>query len=203
MMPIIPGKMPSTPPSAQLGNHAGRRRLRIKAAIAGPFARGKNAGLAFEPENRTVDVGLAQQHAGVVHQVARGKVVGAVGDDVVVLQNVEGVGAREHGLVLDHVDRGIQRGEFFFGGIELLTAHVAGGVQDLALQIAGIDHIEIDQPQRANAGRGQVERQRRAQSARAHAQDARGLQLLLALHAHFRQDQVARVARELVARELR
>ncbi len=96
--------------------------------------------------------------------------------------------------MLDHVDCGIQRGELLLGRIEFLAAHVARGVQDLPLQVAGIDDVEIYQSQRANAGCRQVERQRRAQSACPHAQNPRGLQLLLALDAHFRQDEVPRVA---------
>ena len=183
-------------------NHAGRRRLGIEAAIAGALARGKDAGLAFEAEDRPVDVGLAQQHAGIVDQVARGEVVSAVGDDVVVLEDLEGVGAREHGLVLDDVERGIERDEFFFGGVELFAANVFGRVDDLALQIAGVDDVEVDEAQCADAGRGQIERERRAESARAHAENACGFQLLLALHAHLGQDEVARVAGEVVGGEL-
>ena len=63
--------------------HQSRRwRLGIQAAIARAFFGRENAGLAFEAENRAVNVGLAGEHAGVVHQIAGGKIVGAVGDDV-------------------------------------------------------------------------------------------------------------------------
>ncbi len=72
---------------------ARRRRLGIQAAITWPILSGEDAGLAFEAEDRSVRVRLAQQHACVVHQIARGEVVRAVGDDVVVLQDVERVGA--------------------------------------------------------------------------------------------------------------
>ena len=63
------------------GNEAGRRRFRIEAAVAGALLGGEDAGLAFETEDGAVGVGLAGEHAGVVDQVARGKIVGAVGDD--------------------------------------------------------------------------------------------------------------------------
>ena len=104
---------------------------------------------------------------------------------------------------LTTVDAGIERGEFLRGGVELLAADVVGGVDDLPLQVAGIHHVEIDEPQRADAGRSQIERQRRTESAGADAEHARSLQLLLALHAHFGQDQVPRVAREIVGGQLR
>ena len=57
--------------------------------------------------------------------------------------------------------------------------------------------IEIDKAESADAGRGQIERKRRAETAGADAKNARGLELLLALHTHLGQDDVARVAREI------
>ena len=156
-----------------------------------------------KPEDRAVGVRLAQQHAGIVDQIARGEIVRAVGDDVVVLENFERVGAREHGVVLDDVQRRIERDELLRGGVELFAADVFGRVDDLALQIAGVHDVEIDQTQGADAGRGQIESQRRAQTAGAHAEHARGFQLALAFHAHFGQDQVARVAREVIGGEFR
>ena len=179
-------------------HQAGRRRLRIEAAVAGAVLGREDAGLAFKAEDRAVRIRLAQQYAGIVDQVARGKVVGAVGDDVVVLENFERVGAGEHRLVLDDVQRGIERDELFRGGVELLAPDVFGRVNDLALQIAGVHDVEVDQPQRANARCGQIKSQRRAQPAGAHAEHTRGFQLALALHAHLGQNQVARVAGEIV-----
>ncbi len=57
-------------------------------------------------------------------------------------------------------------------------------------------------PKRADACGGKIERKRRAEAAGADAEDFGGLQFLLALHAYFGQDQVARVARDLVVGEL-
>jgi hypothetical protein len=74
-------------------------------------------------------------------------------------------------------------------------------VDDLALQIAGVDDVEVDQAESADAGRGEIERQRRAQAAGADAEHARGFEAALALHAHFGQDEVARVAGEVVGGE--
>src|SRR6267378_283466 len=42
--------------------------------------------LAFKAENRTVDVGLAQENASIVHQVAGRKIIGAIDDDIEVLE---------------------------------------------------------------------------------------------------------------------
>jgi len=46
------------------------RRFGIEAAIAGAALSGENAGLAFEAEDRAVDVGLLEEHASVVGEVA-------------------------------------------------------------------------------------------------------------------------------------
>ena len=72
-------------------NKARRWRLGIQAAIAWAIFGGKDAGLAFEAENRAVDVRLAGEHAGVVDQIARGEIVGAVDDDVEVAKDFERV----------------------------------------------------------------------------------------------------------------
>ena len=148
-------------------------------------------------------MGLSEQHAGVVDQVARLEVVCAVGDDVVVLEDLERVGAGEHGVVLHDVHEGVQALEHDLGGVDLELADGGGGVDDLALQVAGVDGVEVDQAERADAGGGEIECERRAQAAGADAQDLGGLQLLLAFHADFGQDQVARVARDLFVGKLR
>ena len=78
-----------------------------------------------------------------------------------------------------------------------------GGVDHLALQVGEIHHVEIDDADAPHARRGKVQAQRRAQSAGADQQHLRGLQLLLALHAHLGNDQVAAVAQNFVVGERR
>ena len=104
--------------------------------------------------------------------------------------------------MLDHIEIWVERLEFFRSRVQLLAPDVRGRVDDLALQIARIDHVEIHQAQCAYAGGGQIKRQRRAQSAGSHAQNARGLQFALPRLADFRQDQVPRVARQFVLCQL-
>ena len=144
---------------------------------------------------------MLEQHAGVVDQVARGEVVGAVDHDVVVLEDVEGVLAGERDFVLDDLHVRIDVQHVLAGGVELLAADVLGAVNDLALQVGEIDDVEIDQADFADAGGGQVQAERRAQSARADQQHVGGLELQLAFHADFGHDQVARVAEDFVLRE--
>ena len=56
-------------------------------------------------------------------------------------------------------------------------------------------------PERAYAGRAQIQGQRRTQSTGADAKHPRGFQLELTLHADFGHDQVARVALNFVVAE--
>ncbi len=96
----------------------------------------KTAGLAFKAEDAAVGVGLAGEDAGVVDEVAGLEVVGAVGDDVVVLEDLERVGAGEHGVVLDDVDVGVEALEHLISAestLSLPTVEVR--VDDLALQV--------------------------------------------------------------------
>src|SRR5689334_20539034 len=63
-----------------------RRRFRVEAAIARTTRYAEHRRLSFEAEDAAVRVRLAEQNAGVVHQVASRKIVGAVDDDVVVAE---------------------------------------------------------------------------------------------------------------------
>ena len=76
-------------------------------------------------------------------------------------------------------------------------------VQNLPLQVARVDHVEVDEAERADAGRGQIERRRRAEPAGADAQHARRLELALTLDADLRHDQVPAVALHFVVGQFR
>ena len=67
--------------------------------------------------------------------------------------------------MLDDVDGGVEGDKLFGGGVELFAANVFGGVNDLALQVAGVDDVEVDQAKGADAGGGEVQGQRRAETA--------------------------------------
>ena len=67
-------------------------------------------------------------------------------------------------------------------------------MQDLPLQVRLVHHVVVDDPQPPDARRGQVERRRRAQPARADQQHLGLEQLRLARLAHLGDEQVAAVA---------
>src|SRR5215207_4414868 len=74
-------------------------------------------------------------------------------------------------------------------------------MNDLPLQIAVIDHIIIDQPDAPDTSRRQIQRQWASESARADQQNTSSLETLLAFHPHFRHDEMAAKAPNLVVRE--
>ena len=162
----------------------------------------EDAGLALEAEDAAVGVGLAGEDAGVVDEVAGLEVVGAVGDDVVVLEDLERVGAGEHGVVLDDVEEGIEALEHDLGGVDLELADGGGGVDDLALEVRGVDGVEVDEADGAYSGGGEIEGERGAEASGADAEDLGGLELLLAFHADLGQDEVAGVTGDLLVGEL-
>ena len=63
-----------------------RRRSRIQTPVTRTSLCVENADLSVEPQYRAVHVRLAEDHAGVVRQVARREVVRAVDDDVVLCE---------------------------------------------------------------------------------------------------------------------
>ena len=76
-----------------------RRRLGIEAAVARAVLGREHRRLPLEAEDASVGIRLAEQHAGVVDEVARREVVGAVDDDVVRREQIERVRGRERRLV--------------------------------------------------------------------------------------------------------
>jgi len=85
--------------------------------------------------------------------------------------------------------------------VQLGPAHIGGGVDNLALQVGIVHDVEVNDAERADTCRAEVERQRRPQASGADAQHLRSFDFELALHADLGHDQVARVAQNLVVVE--
>ena len=76
---------------AARGRHVRRRRLGEEAAVAGALVGQEHRRVALEAQDARVDQRRARHQRGVVQQVARREVVGAVDDHVVVGDQVEDV----------------------------------------------------------------------------------------------------------------
>ena len=109
--------------------------------------------------------------------------------------------APESHVVGHDVDVGVERGQRLLGRVDLAVADPVHVVQDLALQVGLVDDVHVDDAERADAGGGQVEGGRRAQTAGAEQQDLRAEQLELAGLADLGQQQVALVAVALRRRQ--
>ena len=99
-------------------------------------------------------------------------------------------------------DVGIEGGEARDRALELGSPDPARVVEDLPLQVALVDHVEVHDADASHARRGEVERGRGAESPRPHEQNARAREATLALDPHLGQDEVARVAGELLPAEV-
>ena len=88
-----------------------------------------------------------------------------------------------------------------FADRDLRLAEPLGRVDDLALEVRVVDDVGVDDPERPDAGGGEVERRGRAEPAGADQQDARVEQFLLPLLADLGDQEVPRVALALRRRE--
>ena len=184
-------------------HRARRRRLRVEAAITGAVARVEHGRLPVEAEDRAVHVRPAEQHARVVGEIAGGEVVRAVDDHVVLREQRERVLGREPQRVALDEHVGVHRGDPLRGHVDLRAPDVGGAVEHLAVQVRGVDAVEVDDPERAHARGREILRGRAAEPARADQQHARVEQRALTLEADLGQDQVAPVAIVLLGRERR
>ena len=95
----------------------------------------------------------------------------------------------------------IQIAQAIAGRLDFRTAHVAGAEQNLPLQVREIHDVEIDQADAADACRGEIQTERRAEAAGADAEHFGLLELELTFHADFGHDQVAAVAQDFFFRK--
>src|SRR5690348_329615 len=158
-----------------------RRRFGEETAIARSLLEREHRGLPFEPEDRSIHVGLAEQDARIVREVASRKVVGAVDHDVVITNDVERVLGGQACLVGLDMHMWIHVANALDGRFELRTADILRPVQHLPLEIRDIDDIEVHETERANARCREIQRERRAKAAGTDEQNAAGLELSLTI----------------------
>ena len=137
----------------------GRRRLGEEAAVARAVVRLEDGDLALEAVDRAVHDRDPAPDRRVVHEVARREVVGAVDDDVpAVVEDPVDVLRGEPLAVGDDVDVGVQALDRALRGVDLRRAERVERVRDLPLQVRLVDDVGVDDPERADAGRREVER---------------------------------------------
>jgi hypothetical protein len=149
MLPMIPGST------------SRRRRFGEQAAVAaGPLGGIEQGEPALEPEDAAVDKGLGQKVGRIVGEVSRREVVRPI-DDHVVRREDPHRGLRVQVLVdRVHLDIRVEVAKCLRRRFDLGSADVVVPVEQLALQVGGIDDIEVDDADLADARGRQVHRGR-------------------------------------------
>ncbi len=158
--------------------------------------------LALEAQHRGADQGSALAHAGIRDGVARDEIVRRVADQVVAGYEPAGVAAIEAQRVRLDPDQRVQRRERGGEACHLGLADAVGPVRHLTLQIGQLDRVVVDEPDRADARRRQIQRQRAAEPAGADHQHAGRAQPRLSDAADLGQQDVPRVALDFSLGEL-
>jgi hypothetical protein len=137
------------------GSELGRRRGRVEAAVARAVERLEHRELALEPVDRGVDDGDPGEDRRVVQRVARLELVGPVEDDVVSGDDLD-VGVGEHLLVGDDLHVGF-RALMVCRPTRPSLSLPGRSCDDLALEVRQVDDVEVDDADRPDARRGEVE----------------------------------------------
>jgi hypothetical protein len=101
-----------------------------------------------------------------------------------------------------HFDLRVDRVQRAAGSVDLGRADRIGAVEDLALQVGEVDLVRIGDGQAPDARGSEVERRRAAEPSRADDQRARRAQPLLPLDPDLGEQDVPRVAEELLIVQL-
>ena len=181
------------------GDQPGRRRFRVETPIAGvAFMRFDRGQLPFKTKDASRNQGFLRKEAGVIHQEPGAEVVRAVQHQVVVRQQRHDVLGTDVFLIRLHADVGIQRLQKPAPGFDLVNSHVGRGVEDLPLQVRKIDHVAVNQSDRADTRRAQVQGDRRTQASGADHKDLGPAQFLLPFTANLLEDDLPAVSFDLI-----
>ena len=154
-----------------------------------------------EHADRRGDERLFRQIARIRHQITRGEIVGAVGDQIVARNDVERVRSPEPDRMGLDRDVRIEPRDRGRGAFDLGRADVRRRVDDLALQVRQRHRVVVDDPERADAGSREIKQHRRAEPARADHQHARASERGLSGSTHLAQHDMAGIAFEFVGRQ--
>ena len=165
--------------------HARRRWDGKQAPVARAVTMVVNRQLSFEGQDRRGYQGFAFQHAGIVDEVARRKVVGAVRDQVVGRDDFPRIIARQRTGVFVDSDMRVQVAQALRAGRQLGLTDLAAAVKHLPVQVRNSDPVGVRDAERPDPSPGKILNDRRAQAPGAHNLNPRLRQLLLALGSHL------------------
>ena len=148
------------------GRHgAGERRGGERILVDGPVTCVEHGELRLVSEDGCPHVGNPQPGAAGRDHVANIGGVGAINHHIHISEQTFGFRPSEPAIMGKNAHLGVQVGQHLAGGFHLGAAHLAGGVNDLAVQVAHVHGVVINNGDGAHSRSSQVEEGRGAQTA--------------------------------------
>ncbi|SLF00733.1 Uncharacterised protein [Mycobacteroides abscessus subsp. massiliense] len=144
-----------------------------------------------------------RKHRGIVDQVTRREVVGTVKDQVVLLKELDRIFRIQTQLMQPHLDQRVDLQHRIARALRLGPADIGLAVDDLALQVGLVDHIELDDADGADTRSGQVQQRRGSQPAGADDEHLGVLEAFLPVHTQVGNDQMPAVPGDFFAGQFR
>ena len=99
-----------------------------------------------------------QLHAGIIQQVTRWEVVSTINDDVIARDDVHDVFGGKASVVRNDFDVGVEQVDGLLRRINFAITNAIDVVQNLTLQVAGINIIHVDNADRSHTSGGKIQR---------------------------------------------
>lgn len=180
---------------AATGHAAGGGWLREQTAITRSSMGGiKHADLALKFEYAAMHERPLGEASRVVVQVAHGKIIGPIHNDVVTRKKRDGVLRGDAVGMGDKAHVGVERAKGFNCRPDLVFAHGVRAMKQLALEIVFRHFVHVRYAQGADTRRGQIKGGGTAETAGAHDQYPGGSKFLLTGQANFLQQDLPTVA---------
>jgi hypothetical protein len=109
------------------------------------------------------------------------------------VQDLERVGGCQLRVIRLDVHVRIDVADAIARRVQLGASDIAGAVQDLTLEVREIHDVEVHEPERADTGRGEIQRDRRAEPPRSDDEHPRRLELALTRQLDVGEEEMASV----------
>jgi len=163
------------------------------ATIAAGFPRENDHRLADVAPDAAMDVGRSRLMAGVSDKKLGEETVRAVHDNVIFSEKTSSIIHIEARRMQVNTDMGIEPLKPFGGGFDFESADVGGGVRDLALKVALVEAVGINESEVADPSCGEIEGGRGAEPSESDDEDATLMEPLLPFSPQFGQGSLSAI----------
>ena len=154
--------------------------------------------MPVESTNGTIYIDFSQLHAGVINEVAGGKVIASVYHNVVLADDSGGIFCGETIGVSIDLYGAVQGFETFLGLDGFGHTYFGFAIEYLALQVADAYHVIVHQSDGAYSGACQVKGDGRSQSAYTDYKDFGALDALLSFFSQFGENDLTVVSFHII-----